>query len=237
MKKILINCDMGEGTGNDASLMPFIHAANIACGYHAGDVKTMNDTIELCARNQVLIGAHPSYFDKKNFGRSEMQMDHGELYDIVIQQILILSEMAGVYDQTLNHVKPHGALYNQSAKDPLIARTIARAVFDFDHRLILFGLSGSHSVTEAEGLGLKTSNEIFADRVYEDDGSLRSRSKPGAMIVSAEKAVEQVLLMVNDGAVISISGTRVPVKADTVCIHGDGEHALDFAKALWQHLQ
>ena len=232
-----INADVGEGIGNDALLIPYIHEANIACGYHAGDIQTMNDTIELCIKHGVKIGAHPSYQDKENFGRTEMQLEEEELYDLIIQQLLILSEIASVNGQSLNHVKPHGALYNQSAKDPAIAKTISRAVKDFNEQLILFGLSGSHSITEAEKLGLKTANEVFADRTYQDDGSLTPRSRPGALIEERDIVVLQADQMINEGMVTTVSGKKIPVKADTICIHGDGKHAVEFAKAIWDQLR
>lgn len=228
---------MGEGIGNDALLMPFIHAANIAGGYHAGDIQTMNDTIELCVKNGVKIGAHPSYLDRENFGRIDMNIGENEIYDLVTQQLLIISEIVNEYDQSLNHVKPHGALYNKSAKDPAIAKIIARAVKDFNSQLILFGLSGSHSITEAKKLGLKTANEVFADRTYQDDGSLTPRSMKNALIENLGEALKQASGMVNEGMVITVSGKRIPIKADTICIHGDGRNALVLAEGLWKEFK
>lgn len=237
ISKIDINCDMGEGIGNEVLLMPFIHSANIACGYHAGDIQTISDTVELCIKHGVMIGAHPSYLDKGNFGRTEMSMEEDELYDLITQQLLIISEIVNEYEQDLNHVKPHGALYNQSAKDPAIAKTIARAVKDFNSQLILFGLSGSHSITEAEKLGLRTASEVFADRTYQDNGSLTPRSMKNALIENVDVAVRQAEGMVNSGMVNSVSGKKIPVKADTICIHGDGRQAVVFAEALWNKFE
>lgn len=214
--------------------MPYINAANIACGYHAGNIQTISDTVELCVKHSVKIGAHPSYLDKENFGRTEMSIEEDELYDLITQQLLIITEIINEYDQTLNHVKPHGALYNQSAKDPAIAKTIARAVKNYNSQLILFGLSGSHSITEAEKLGLKTANEVFADRTYQDDGSLTPRSRPGALIEETDSVVKQAIQMINEGLIPTISGKTIQVKADTICIHGDGKHALEFVKAISQ---
>ncbi|MBL0069065.1 MAG: LamB/YcsF family protein [Chitinophagaceae bacterium] len=228
----IINCDMGEGVGNDELIMPFIHSANIACGYHAGDAATMQQTVELCLKFKVAIGAHPSFFDRENFGRTEMKLEQEEIYDLISQQLFILNETVAGFDTKLLHVKPHGALYNMSAKDSLLAKTIARAVKDFDASLIVVGLSGSYSVSEAKALGLKSANEVFADRSYQDDGSLTPRSQSNAIIDDTEKVVQQVVQMINEGTVTTISGKKIPIVAETICIHGDGKQAVDFAKAI-----
>ncbi len=230
--KPCINCDMGEGTGNDELIMPFISSANIACGYHAGDSATMWQTVESAIQYNVLIGAHPSFLDRKNFGRTEMNVDKEEVYDLVTQQLIILNEIISGLGAKLNHVKPHGALYNMSAKDAMLANTIAKAVKDFDASLILFGLSGSHSISEAKTLGLQTASEVFADRTYQDDGSLTPRSQPNALIEDVTKAVQQVLQMINEGTITTVSGNIIPIVAETICIHGDGKYAVDFAKAI-----
>jgi len=227
-----LNCDLGEGTGNDALIMPWITSANIACGYHAGDVNTMYQTVELAVKHNVAIGAHVSYLDKENFGRTEMNLPADEVYELVEQQLIILKEIADMFDKPIVHVKPHGALYNQSAKDKTIANAIARAIKDFDHNLNLFGLSNSHSVKEAQLIGLKISNEVFADRRYRDDGSLTPRSQPGALIDNTDEAVKQVLQMINERTVTTITGNAIPVIADTICIHGDGKYAAELAKAI-----
>lgn len=227
-----INCDIGEGAGNDDLLMPYIQAANIACGYHAGNAITMEQTIRLCLKYGVAVGAHPSFQDQENFGRKEMYLPVQQLYELIIQQLIIIKEVADLCGATIQHVKPHGALYNMSAKDGLTANVIARAVNDFDSTLILFGLSGSHSVSEAKKLGLQTASEVFADRTYQDDGSLTPRSKPGAMIEEETNAVKQVQQMINQGTVTCLSGKEIPVTAETICIHGDGKNAVAFAKAI-----
>ena len=227
-----LNCDMGEGIGNDALIMPYISWANIACGYHAGDVQTMYDTIELAVKHKVSVGAHVSYLDKNNFGRSEMNLEEAEIYELVQQQLIILNEIINLFDAKISHVKPHGALYNQSAKNSALARTIARAVKDYDPQLILFGLSGSHSIREARLIKLQTASEVFADRTYQDDGSLTARSQPDALIEEAGKAVKQVLQMIKEGTVTTVSGKTIPIIAETICIHGDGKHAVEFAKAI-----
>jgi UPF0271 protein len=232
-----LNCDMGEGMGTDAAIMPYISSANIACGFHAGDEHTMQETVALALANGVAIGAHPGYADKKNFGRTEMHLTEQEVYALVQQQVITLSKIVAAQGGSLQHVKPHGALYNQSAKDPQLALVIAKAVYDINPALVLFGLSGSHSIREAEKTGLKTASEVFADRSYQEDGSLTPRSQPGALLQSTEAALQQVLQMVKEKTVISLSGKSVHIKADTLCLHGDGAHAVDFAKAIQQLLQ
>ena len=227
-----INCDLGEGMSTDDDIMPFITSANIACGYHAGDSETMWRTVESAIRHNVAIGAHPSFFDRKNFGRSEMTLAPGEIYDLVTQQLLVLTEIASSMDTKLQHVKPHGALYNMSAKDPALANTIARAVKDFDRYLILFGLSGSFSISEAKAIGIKTASEVFADRTYQDDGSLTPRSQPGALIEDTGKVLTQVMQLIKEGTVTTLSGKIIPITAETICIHGDGKQAVAFAKAI-----
>ena len=223
---------MGEGIGNDELIMPFISSANIACGYHAGDSATMWQTIELAIKHNVIIGAHLSFLDRKNFGRTEMSLDKAEVYDLVIQQLIILNDIATELDTELHHVKPHGALYNMSARDAALANTIATAVKDFNSHLILFGLSGSHSISEAKAIGLQTASEVFADRTYQDDGLLTPRSQPNALIVETNKVVQQVLQMIKEGKVTTVSGKEIPIIAETICIHGDGKQAVEFAKAI-----
>lgn len=232
-----INCDMGEGIGKDELLMPFISSANIACGYHAGDAATMKHTIALCIKYNVSIGVHPSFYDRDNFGRMEMNLPADDLYDLILQQLIIFKEATDSLDQKITHVKPHGALYNMSAKDAGMANVIAKAVSDFDSSLVLFGLSGSHSISEAKTIGLKTASEVFADRTYQDDGSLIPRSQASALIDDADKAVQQVLQMIKEGTVTTISGKIIPVVAETICIHGDGKHAAVFAKRIYEHFK
>ena len=211
-----INCDLGEGIGNDAELMPYIDEANIACGFHAGDAYSMRETVALCIRHGVKIGAHPSYLDRENFGRKEIELSSEEIYLLVKKQVESLKQIVENAGAKLNHVKPHGALYNTSAKNLEVAKAIAKAVKDIDAGLILFGLKNSHSIKAANELGLITAEEAFADRSYEIDGSLTPRSKPGACFTDIQDVLNQVQKM----------------KADTWCIHGDGPHALAFAEAL-----
>jgi UPF0271 protein len=237
MKTIDLNCDLGEGMNTDEQIIPLISSANIACGFHAGDESTMKRTIELCLQHGVAIGAHPSWPDREKFGRTEMNLSEQELYDCVTDQLLILQNIASTFNTKLHHVKPHGALYNQSAKNKIIASTIAKAVKDFDASLILFGLSGSISLTEAELLGLKTAHEVFADRTYLDDGSLTPRSRPDSLIEDETIAVQQALQMIQQGTVVTLSGKIISVKADTLCLHGDGTHAAAFCKLINQQLK
>ena len=237
MLTVDINCDMGEGIGHDEAIMPFISSANIACGYHAGDEETMKQTIRLALEKKVSIGAHPSFFDRKNFGRVEMNLRVDEIYDLVILQLRAIDRIIKEHNTVLHHVKPHGALYNMSARDPYISRAIAQAVKDFDHDLVLFVLSGSHSKELADELGLKTASEVFADRTYQDDGSLTPRSQPNALMDDSEQAVQQALQMVTQGTVTTVTGKTISIVADTICIHGDGHHAMQFAKAINQELK
>lgn len=232
-----LNCDLGEGMNTDEQIIPLISSANIACGFHAGDESIMKRTIELCLQHGVAIGAHPSWPDRENFGRTEMNLSEQELYDCLIDQLQLLQNIASTFNTKLKHVKPHGALYNQSAKNKIISSAIAKAVKDFDSSLILFGLSGSISLKEAELLGLKTAHEVFADRTYMDDGSLTPRSRPNALIEDEDKAVQQALQMIKQGTVTAISGKVIPVKADTVCLHGDGKHALVFCTNIHEQLK
>jgi UPF0271 protein len=237
MKTIDLNCDLGEGIGNDEEIMPYISSANIACGYHAGDEETIKHTIALCKKYNVSIGAHPSYPDRENFGRTDMLLPSEEIYELVKTQIELLKRIAAESGVIVHHVKPHGALYNMAARDKTIAPFVALSVKDADENLILYGLSGSQLIKEGKNHGLKTANEVFADRTYKDDGSLTSRNKPGALINDTSVAVAQVLQMVKEGTVKSVTGKNIPIKAETICLHGDGEHAVEFAKAIYQALK
>lgn len=227
-----LNCDMGEGAGNDEQIMPYITSANIACGYHAGDVETMQKTIGLCLKNNVAVGAHPSFNDRSNFGRNEMQLSPFEIYGLIFQQLIIISEVADVFDTRIHHVKPHGALYNMAARDTAMSKAIAEAVKDFDEKLMIYGLSGSELIKQAGAIGLKAANEVFADRTYQDDGSLTPRSQPGSLFENVNDVTEQVISMVKNGTVTTLTGKTIPVKTDTICIHGDGVNAVEFAKAI-----
>lgn len=237
MSRILINCDMGEGIGNEREIMPFIDAANIACGYHAGNEETMRETIALCIEHGVAIGAHPSYPDRENFGRTEMLLPVSAVYDLVKEQLKMLDGIAISVGKKIKHVKPHGALYNMSAKNKEIAFAIASAVRDHDDSLLLMGLSGSHSVDAAAELGLKVANEVFADRTYQDDGSLTARKEANALISDTAQLTRQVMEMALEQRVTTVTGKIISLKADTICIHGDGPHAVEFAGAVFHLLR
>jgi 5-oxoprolinase (ATP-hydrolysing) subunit A len=232
MLSIDLNCDMGEGFNNDESVMPFISSVNIACGYHAGNEETMMRTVELAIKNNIAIGAHPSYHDKENFGRTNIHLSPEMIYDIVSKQISLLNNIVKKSGTKLHHVKPHGALYNMAAKDIVIAAAICKAIKDFDEHLILYGLSGSELINAANEIGLKNCSEVFADRTYQNDGSLTPRNEKNALIDDINKSTEQVLQMVKYGSVISVSGKKISLIAETICIHGDGKHAVQFAKNI-----
>lgn len=237
MLHIDLNCDMGEGIGNEEALMPYISSANIACGYHAGNVAEMERMVDLCMQYNVAMGAHPSFPDKENFGRTEMQLPINEIYDIVIDQLKALNEITIAKGAQLHHVKPHGALYNMAAKQKDIAVAIAKAVKDFNPSLIYYGLSGSEMIDAAKLEGLCTASEVFADRTYQPNGSLTPRTLPNALITDAAIAIRQVRQMINTQSVTAINGETVSLQANTVCLHGDGIYAVKFAKALYTDLQ
>jgi UPF0271 protein len=231
-----INCDMGEGIGNESELMPFIQSANIACGYHAGNEDTMRRVINLCLANDVHVGAHPSFLDKENFGRTEMHLLPAEIYQLVSKQLGIIKAITLECGAVLHHVKPHGALYNMASKDSTLANTLALAVKDFDASLVYYGLSGSVMINQAKQLGLKTANEVFADRTYQSDGTLTPRSQANALLTDTSEVEKQVLKFVQENKVTTVTGQDIFIQADTICIHGDGPHAVDFAKAVFKQL-
>ncbi|MBS0659285.1 MAG: LamB/YcsF family protein [Verrucomicrobia bacterium] len=231
MPEIDLNCDCGEGTGHDAELLPLVTSANIACGAHAGDAASMAATCALAQRHGVAIGAHPGYADRANFGRLPVALDPSSLRRLVLGQLEALADCA-----PLRHVKPHGALYNLSAADPAVARTLAETVAEFDRSLLLFGLAGSVSLHAAEAVGLAVAHEVFADRTYQPDGTLTPRSSPHALLEDEESAVDQVLQLVHESRVRAVDGTEVRLRADTVCIHGDGPHAVAFARRVREAL-
>ena len=225
--RIDLNCDLGEGAGHDAELMPLITSANIACGAHAGDAATMRATVALAQKHGVAIGAHPGFADRENFGRRELKLPPSEVRELVRAQIEALRALGPV-----RHVKAHGALYNLAARDAALAEAIASAVQAVDAKLILFVLPNSELARAARDHGLRTANEVFADRTYQRDGSLTPRSQPDALIQDGRVAVAQVLRMIREGVVRATDGADVPMVADTVCLHGDGPDPVAFAKRL-----
>jgi UPF0271 protein len=227
MSYIDFNCDLGEGARNDAGLMPLITSANIACGGHAGDKATMRATVALAQKHGVAIGAHPGFPDREHFGRRELVMSAEEIWATVMIQIVALRAFA-----PLRHVKPHGALYNLAARDATVAGVVADAVLAVDKNIVLFALAGSELVNAGRARGLRVAGEVFADRTYQADGSLTPRSLPGALIQDENTMVAQVLCVIREGKVRATDGADVPVKADTVCLHGDGPNAVAFARRL-----
>ncbi|PTJ16061.1 5-oxoprolinase subunit PxpA [Staphylococcus simulans] len=239
--KIDLNCDLGEAFGNysfggDHQIIPLITSANIACGFHAGDENVMYETVKLAKENGVGIGAHPGFHDIQGFGRRNMDLTPDEIYTLVAYQIGALSAFCRIHDVKINHVKPHGALYNMGARDKDIAHAIAQAVYDVDPSLILVGLSNTLLVSEAEAVGLKAANEVFADRRYEENGQLVSRKEADAVLTDTDEAIEQVVKMVKENKVIAKTGKEIELKADTICVHGDGAHALEFVSKIRERL-
>jgi len=237
MHRIDFNCDMGEGygawrMGDDAALLDHVTSANVACGFHAGDPATIHRTVKAAVAKGVAIGAHPSLPDLQGFGRRAMAISPAEAYDIVVYQIGALDAFARACGGRLSHVKAHGMLYNMAAKDRALADAIAGAVRDVDRSLVLYALSGSELVRAAEAAGLAAAAEVFADRSYQDDGSLTPRGRPDAMIEDVEASIAQVKRMVLEGKVRAVSGNDVPVRADTLCIHGDQPGAVEFARRI-----
>ena len=232
-----LNCDLGESfgawtLGNDAALMPFITSANIACGFHAGDPTVMKATVRAALRHNVAIGAHPGLPDLVGFGRRNLAISAEEAFDMTVYQLGALAGVVKAEGGQLHHLKPHGALYNMAAANAALAEAIAEAVYKVQPELTLYGLAGSELTKAGERLGLRTAHEVFADRTYQADGTLTPRRQPDALITSAGAAIAQVLRMVQDGGVRTQQGTDVAIRADTVCLHGDGPHALEFAQRL-----
>lgn len=237
--RVDLNCDMGESfgayrIGADDSVFPYITSANVACGFHGGDPSVMRATLARARELGVSVGAHPGLQDLIGFGRRSMDVTPDEVYDLMVYQIGALLGFARVTGVELRHVKAHGALYNMAAVKRELATAVARAVRDVDRGLILFGLPGTFLVSEGDAAGLVTAGEAFADRNYMSDGTLVSRRRPDAQVHDADDAVRRAVRMVRDGKVTAIDGTELSMKVDTICIHGDGPHAAEFAQRLRQ---
>jgi len=237
MKKIDLNCDMGESygawkMGADAGVMPYISSANIASGFHAGDPATIRQTVRLAIDHGVAIGAHPSLPDLMGFGRRAMRISPHDMYDLVIYQAGAVEAFARAAGARLHHVKCHGALYNMAATDEELSGAMVRAVRDLGSGVILYCLSQSKNFEIAKKAGIPVAGEVFADRGYSDDGTLAPRDKLGGMIEDPQASVKQVLGMIEEGHVTSLSGKRVAVAADTLCLHGDQPGAVLFAQTL-----
>ncbi|MGV2620570.1 UNVERIFIED_CONTAM: LamB/YcsF family protein [Halobacillus marinus] len=232
-----LNCDMGESfgaykMGQDEEILTYVTSANIACGYHAGDPSTMRETVKKAAANGVGIGAHPGLPDLQGFGRRPMDLSPAEAYDLVVYQIGALQGFVHAEGEKLQHVKPHGALYNMAAKDKTLAEAIAKAVRDVDTGLLLYGLAGSELIAAGRTYNLPTASEVFSDRTYQEDGSLTSRRLPDALITDRKLAVDQVIRMIKENKVHTMQNVDIDIQAQTICIHGDGAHAVEFAKYI-----
>ncbi|GAA4708062.1 LamB/YcsF family protein [Brevibacillus fulvus] len=241
MSRVDLNCDMGESfgaytMGQDEQLLDYISSANIACGFHAGDPATMRKTVKLALEKGVAVGAHPGLPDLVGFGRRVLDISAQEAYDMVVYQIGALYGFVRAEGGVMQHVKPHGALYNMAAKNVRLAEAIAEAVYRVDPELVLFGLAGSELIKAGKKAGLQTAQEVFADRTYQQDGSLTPRTQANAMIHESERSAAQVIRMVTEGMVRTEQGVEIQIQADTICIHGDGPHALSFAQTIRQSL-
>lgn len=242
MATIDLNCDLGEGfgayqIGNDDKILPFVSSVNIACGFHAGDPTVMRQTVEKALRNDVEIGAHPGFPDLIGFGRRMMRVSPEEVYDYVLYQIGALDGFIRAAGGSMHHVKPHGALYNMAAVDQEIADAIAKAIHNINPNLFLYGLANSRFVQAAKKYEVKLVQEAFADRTYQPDGTLTSRTEENALIKGEEEAIKQVLQMVQEGNVQDVDGNHVSINAQTICIHGDGERAVQFAERIYRILR
>ncbi len=232
MSCVDLNCDLGEGAGQDEAIMPFLTSVNIACGAHAGDEATMRQVAALARRQGVAVGAHPGFVDREHFGRRELPLSPAEIHVLVKNQIAALQRIAAV-----RHVKPHGALYNLSARDAQVARAVAEAVRACDPGLFLFGLAGSLSLEAGRAAGLRVVSEVFADRSYQPDGTLTPRARPGALVETEDAMLSQAREMVLRQRVRAVDGSWVALKAETICLHGDGPQAAAFARRLSRALK
>jgi len=235
--RIDLNSDLGESignkiVGNDAEIMKYITSANIACGFHAGDPLIMAKTVQLALENNVAIGAHPAYPDLEGFGRRSIKMNDDELFAIILYQVGALKSITNAFGGKVNHVKPHGALYNDIAKNYQKAKLVSEAIYKIDPKLIFVGLANSQMLIAAKETGLRIASEVFADRAYLDDGTLVPRTQEGAVIHDTTKCINQINQILTENSVQTISGKTIPMQADTICVHGDNADALDFVKAL-----
>jgi len=239
--EININCDLGESskfhsTENDPLLLKIVNSANIACGYHAGDKKTMENTIKISKENNVSIGAHPSFNDPENFGRKRLDLPKSEITKLIIDQINVLCDVANKSGMKVTHVKPHGALNNMACENYDLAKVISESIIKVNKELIFLVPTGSQMEKAGKKLGMKIATEIFADRNYEDDGNLVSRSKDNAMITDPEAAKKHVIKMVENQALNCYSGKQIPCEIDSICVHGDGKNAVNTARQIKEGL-
>ena len=239
--EININCDLGEKSKHhsnkyDSDLLGIVNSANVACGYHAGDEATMNDVVQISKKNGVSIGAHPSFNDPENFGRSRINLSENEIKKLIIDQYEILQKIALKHSENVTHIKPHGALNNMACEDINLANILAKTIYSIDKELIYLVPTGSKMEIAAKKLNMKIACEIFADRNYEEDGNLVSRKKPNALIIDPEEAKKHVLTMVQEQALNCYSGKKIPCEIDSVCIHGDNISSLETAKSIKENL-
>jgi UPF0271 protein len=232
-----LNADLGEGSGHDAELFKLISSANIATGFHAGDSDTMHAAISAAKKHEVAVGAHPSFFDRENFGRKELTIADEEVFEAVAYQLGIFQAIASALDVRPNHVKPHGALYNMAVRHGKLADAIARAIESIDPKLILFAPDKSELARAGETHGLQIAREIFADRNYLNDGWLVPRTRPDALLHDPKEAAERVLRMLREGKVRSVEGRDVAVRGESICVHGDTPGAVEFARELRSRLE
>ncbi|MFP3918727.1 5-oxoprolinase subunit PxpA [Lysinibacillus telephonicus] len=230
-----LNCDLGESfgiykIGNDKEMMKYVSSVNIACGFHAGDPSVIRKTVNLALEANVAVGAHPGYPDLQGFGRRNINYTPEEIFDLTLYQIGALKTLVEVEGSKLHHVKPHGALYNMAAKSEEIANAIVQAILKVDEELILYGLSNSYLISEAKKLGLRVANEGFVDRTYNENGQLTPRTHQNAVITDEEASLKQVIKMISEKKVIATSGKEINIEVDTLCIHGDGAKAVEFAQ-------
>ena len=240
-QKIDLNCDLGESfgaytIGMDEEVIKVVSSVNIACGFHASDPVVMRKTVERAISANIGIGAHPGFYDLMGFGRRNMNISPSEAYAYVTYQLGALNAFCVQQGAKIDHVKPHGALYNMAGKDYELAKGICQAIYDFDPDIILLGLSGSQMINAGRDIGLRCANEFFADRAYEDDGSLRARTKEGAMVEDENEAIERVVKVVKTGKVTTYSGNEIDLKIDSICVHGDNAHALEFVRTIRDRL-
>lgn len=241
MYKVDLNSDLGESFGRytlgmDADILPLVSSANVACGYHASDPVVMDKTIAMAKEAGVRVGAHPGFPDLMGFGRRNMDVSPAEAKAYTLYQLGALDAFCRAHGVKLQHVKPHGAMYNMAGKDYALSRAICEAIYAYDKELIVMALSGGELVHAAEDMGLKVAREVFADRAYEEDGSLVNRRKEGAMITDEDVAIARVVRMIKEQKVTAITGKDIPIKADSVCVHGDGVKALAFVKRIRETL-
>jgi UPF0271 protein len=232
-----INADLGEGSGHDNELFELISSGSIATGFHAGDADTMHAAVSTAKKHGVAIGAHPSFFDRENFGRKELKISNQEVFDAVAYQLGIFQAIASAVGMRPNHVKPHGALYNMAVRDEKLADTIARAIASVDPKLILFAPDNSELARAGEKLRLQVAREVFADRNYLNDGWLVPRTRPDALVHDPKGAAQRVLRMLHEGKVRSVEGRDVDVRGETICVHGDTPGAVEFARELRTQLE